>query len=68
MTVYPDDGTDFRGNAISEIGDIIALLGEARDQALTATVNMEEIERLVGMVHLFANKLTAALAGKTVSA
>jgi hypothetical protein len=68
MTAYPDDDIDFRSNAISEIDEIIALLREARDQALTATVDMEEIEQLVGMVHLFTDKVTAALAGETVSA
>jgi hypothetical protein len=68
MTAYPDDDTDFRGNAIGEIDEIVALLGEARGRALTATVDMEEIEQIVGMVHLFADKLIAALAGETVSA
>ena len=69
MTTHPDEHTEeCRDGALADIDEAIAFLEKARDQIPTATVDMAQVESVTGMCRLFADKLTAALAGKTVSA
>lgn len=61
MTMSNDD-TDFRGNALNEIGEAIALLEKARDLVHASNDDIvEEVEQQTGMVLHFAEKLLETL-------